>query len=233
MRGKLLFVAMLPDRVRLDSFSPLGAVISTLTADGDAFQLYDAREGRFVYGPASACNLSRFIGVPVPAHALVELFDGRAPVLRHEPSDARVAWEGGRYAVTIRGAHQAEELIELAPLEADWHLPWSEQRVHVLRVLVRQAGVALYEAELGDFEPARTAAPRVDPDGLAPPIPPSGPACDAELPRRLRLLVPGERRDLLVEVESVEHNPPLTAGLFAQPVPANADYVTCAVEAAR
>lgn len=227
VRGKMMYIAMLPDRVRIDVYSPFGAIISTLTSDGDTFQLYDAREGRFFYGPAEACNLARFTGVPLPPHALVELLDGRAPVLAHEPAAASIVWEDGIYVIRITSKHEATEEIRLEPVDEDWDKPWEEQRVHVRNVIVSQGGYALYEAELGGYESVPTAKPRVDPDGLEAAIPTSGPPCDADVPTFLSLVVPDEGHDLELNVEEAEHNPPLLPGVFAQNLPANAEYVTC------
>ena len=38
--------------------------------------------------------------------------------------------------------------------------------------------------------------PRVDPDGIDPPVPVSGPVCQAELPRRIHVEVPGKDEDV-------------------------------------
>ena len=51
---------------------------------------------------------------------------------------------------------------------------------------VAQGGRDLYISDLSDYEAGKTAPPRVDEDGLEPPIPPSGPACDAEYPKTIR-----------------------------------------------
>ena len=227
VRGEMMYIAMLPDRVRIDVYSPFGAIISTLTSDGDTFQLYDAREGRFFYGPARACNLARFTGVPLPPHALVDLLDGRAPVLVHEPGDASIVWEGGMYVLRIKSKHEATEEIHLEPVDDDWDKPWQEQRVHIRKVVVTQGGYVLYEAEMDDYESVGTAKTRVDPDRIDPDIPPSGPQCNADVPMYLSLVVPDEGHDLVVEVDEAEHNPPLISGVFTQTIPANAEYVTC------
>ena len=61
--------------------------------------------------------------------------------------------------------------------------------------------------------------PRVDPDGLDPPVPPSGPSCQAEVPGRLRLQVPDGDQDVILENVDVSHNPPLAANVFHQAPP--------------
>jgi hypothetical protein len=230
LRGNLLYLASAPDRVRLDLFSPFGAVLSTLTSDGERFSLFDPREKRFFYGPANACNLARFTQVTLPPAVLVDLLRGDAPVLVHSPNQTSVRWESDRYVVRVASTRGASERIELAPLPEDFDRPWSEQRTRLLGVEVRQQDVSLYRVELAGHAPAQTAHERIDPDGLEPPVPPSGPACSAELPRRIHIEVPSEDHDLLLAISEVFHNPPLTSGSFSQERPAGvrSEYAPCA-----
>jgi len=213
MRVNMLYIEMLPDQVRFDVYSQLGVVLSTLTSDGKVFALRDFRERSHLYGPASACNVERFTQVPVPPHALTQLLRGEAPVLVHRPSAASIAWEKGRYRVSISGAHAAHEEIELEPTPADWSLPWDRQRVRVRQVLVEQQGIELWNAELDGHVATSTARPRADPDGLTAPIPPSGPPCDAEVPRVVRFEADGE---VTLRNQEAVHNPPLVEGVFSQ-----------------
>jgi hypothetical protein len=229
LRGNVLYLMSVPDRVRLDLFSPFGAMLSTLTSDGERFSLLDPRQKRFFYGPANACNLARFTQVTLPPAVLVDLLRGEAPVLVHTPGSAQVSWEGGHYVVRIPSTHGASERVELEPLAEDFAKPFDQQRVRVLGVHVEQDGVPLYSVELMGHERAVTARPRIDPDGLEPPIPPSGPSCNAELPRRIHIRVPTEGHDLLLAVSEVTHNPPLASGAFSQvrPEGVRAQYSPC------
>src|SRR5690606_21543152 len=139
---------------------------------------------RFLHGPAAACNIARLTTIEMPGHVLVSLLRGEAPILKHGDADATISWDsGGYYVVTIKSTRQAEEEIRIAPHPADFGLPWDKQRMRVVDVVVRQEGWVLYHAELDEHAPAPMSGPRVDPDGLDPPIPPSGPVCTAELPR--------------------------------------------------
>lgn len=219
VRGSVLFIASHPDRIRFDVFSPFGATLSTLTSDGSRFALADLREKTFLVGPANACNLQRFTRVPLPPHAFVELLRGVAPVLVHEAHAATIDWEGGAYAIRIASKHQAEQEIRLAPPDADWNLPWEKQRVRVMDVTVRQAGVTLYSVALSGHREVRTAPANVDPDGIDPPIPPSGPECRAELPQRLHFVVAEGEHDVLLASRGLAHNPPLVPGVFVQEPP--------------
>ncbi len=219
VRGNVLYLTSVPDKVRLDVWSPFGATISSLTSDGSRFALLDVRAKTFIHGPANACNLARFTQVPLPPHALVDVLRGEAPVLVHEASGASIEWEGGRYVVRIASRHGAVETIELLPHDADFGRPWQEQRVRVLSVQVEQFGVLLYRIELDGHTRVVTAKERVDPDGIEPPMPPSGPACEAELPRSVRIEVPNAGHDLSLVSREASHNPPLDGGTFTQPRP--------------
>ncbi len=217
LRLNLLLYAAAPANLRLDLVSPFGVTVATLTSDGSHFALTDLREKRFYVGPASACNIARFTTVAIPPFVLVDLLRGQAPVLKRvgEPT---IAWSGhGYYVLRIESTRDAQEEIHLAPRPEDFGKPWSEQRMRLLDVTVAQRGEVLYHAALDDHRATTTAPPRLDPDGIEPPLPPSGPACDAEIPRSLHLDVPAEKADLLFRYDKVQWNPPLPAGTFTQP----------------
>jgi hypothetical protein len=217
VRGSVLIFAINPARVRFDVVSPFGAMLYTLTSNGTDFQMLDFGQKRFLHGPASACNLARLTQVPVPGHVLVSLLRGEAPLLQHRPEQASIEWDaGGFYRVWIDSTRQARQEVRLAIYDQDFDKPWGEQRVRVTAVTTSQQGAVLYEAELGDHELARTAPPREDPDGVEDTLPPSGPACDVELPRRIRIRVPNSDDDALFEYKSVALNPPIPDGAFSQ-----------------
>ncbi len=219
VRGNVMFMTSRPESVRFDAFTPFGVTLSTLTSDGARFTLLDVKAKQFLEGPASECNVARITAVPVPPHVLVPLLAGEAPVLVHDPGQARLSWQSGSYVLVVDGRHGARETITLEPRPEDWERPWAEQRVRVTDVTVEQKGVQLYRVELTRHEAARTAKSRSDEDGLDAPIPPSGPACDAEVPRGVRVEVPTSGRDVIFQFREVAHNPPLLAGAFSQPRP--------------
>lgn len=219
VRAKTLFLTAHPDKIRFEILSPLGTSVATLAADGERFTLLDQEQAQFFMGPANQCNVERFIKVPIPPEALVQLLSGEAPILVHEPSAATMTFEGGSYVIHIDSVHDAHQTIALEPAEEDWHRPWSEQRLRVREVAVQQRGVELYRVELKDYRRVRTAPPLRDPDGLSAALPPSGPACEAEVPTKVRFVVPIAERDVVFEHQKVEHNPPFTAGAFQQPIP--------------
>jgi hypothetical protein len=238
VRGNLLYIAVLPEQLRMDVYSPFGVIISTLTSDGKDFALYDLQNATYLQGPASACNVARFTQVPVPPFALIQLFRGESPVLVHTPESITIDWKrrlkGGFYAVRIRSKHNAEQEIRLVPHPEDFDKPWTEQRVTVERVVVRQGKVTLYSAELRGHRPGRTADPFEDPDGLGEDVPPSGPPCDAPIPDRLRLTVPNTEQQLIFDNhkigDEVVHNPPLQGNDFEQPVPDGVKVVYAACQ---
>jgi Outer membrane lipoprotein LolB len=220
LRVGALFMLQHPQSLRLDLLSPLGGTLATLTSDGERFALLSVKDKAFHIGSASQCNVERFLQVPVPPPALAQLMAGEAPVLVHEPGQARIAWQGEGYRIEIDSLHGAHEVIELQPHAADFSKPYAQQRLRVTRVLVEQQGVTLYEAELSEFAARPTAKPRIDPLGIDAPVPLSGPACNAEVPARIRFLIPLSERDVIFEASSVEHNPPLIEGVFRQQPPA-------------
>lgn len=217
IRASMMFLAARPERSRIDVYSSFGATLSTFTTDGKQFALSDVKAKKYFYGPAHQCAVSRFLGIPVPPHALVQLLAGEAPVLVHAPPQASIAWSSGAYQVQISGQYRSRETISLVPHPEDWEKPWREQRLRVLEVHVEQEGVAIYDATFSDHQPASLAPPRVDPDGLEADVPPSGPQCMAEIPRRIRFVVPGSGRDVELRHQEVQHNPPLVPGQFSQP----------------
>ncbi|HET9954726.1 MAG TPA: hypothetical protein VFQ61_09480 [Polyangiaceae bacterium] len=219
VRGSVLYLVEAPDHVRLDLFSPFGVTLSTLTANGSRFTLSDLRKRRFLYGPANSCNLKRFTRVPLPPQAFAQLLRGEAPILKHSAPAASISWEKGSYAIRIASAHQTEELIRLVPVDADYGLDWSKQRLHVLEVSVSQAGVPIWQVELADHAPVKMSKPQLDPEGLEPPVPPSGPECRAAAPRRLRFVVGDAESEVVLVSHEMAHNPPLSLGVFEQQQP--------------
>jgi hypothetical protein len=214
IKAEVLYISAVPDRVRFDVVSPFGPTLSTLAANGKDFTFSDLRQKQFIHGPANACNLARFTRVPLAPHALGDLLRGDAPVLVHRPEAASIAWEGSRYVLRIDGAHGARQTLEIEPIPDDFERPWREQRIRVLAASVEQLGVPLYAVELDDHAPALTAPARVDPDGLDPPTPPSGPACSVELARRIHFEVPTGDHDLVLALKNAVLNPPLVGSVF-------------------
>ncbi len=232
IRGNLMFFAVEPQLVRFDVVSPFGVTLATLTSDGRRFAMTDLREKKFFEGPASPCNIARLTQVPIPGHALVSLLHGEAPVLVHEPAAASIAWRSSGlfsrssfYEVVVASTRDARETIRLVPHPDDFAKPWSEQRVRVLGVRVEQQGVVLYDADLHDHARAEMAGPIVDEDNIEPPIPPNGPACSVDIPRRIHVSVPGTEDDVRFSYTEAKLNPPLPDGVFVQEMPSGVQRI--------
>jgi hypothetical protein len=226
VRGELQMFAAAPAQLRMDVESSFGFVIATLTSDGTRFALRDLREKRFFTGPATTCNIQRLTQVPIPGFALVDLLRGQAPVLKHTPQSGQIVWNtGGYYIVSLASTRDAGEELHIAPHPSDFGRPWTEQRMRLLEVVVRQYGGIRYRAELDDHHPAAMAKERVDPDGIDPPIPPSGPVCSAEIPWKIHMSVPDEHEDVLFAYTDVTWNPPLPRGTFQQALPTDMEVV--------
>jgi hypothetical protein len=210
--------------MRLDILAPVVGSVGTVTTDGQKFEATDLRSHRFLYGPATACNIARVTHIPVPGFVLVSLLMGRAPVLKRQ-AEPSVRWDGaGYYVVRVAGTNDATEEIHLEVNPDDWSKPWSEQRLRVADVSVTQRGVLVYHAELDTHEktpmsPAAACDDVCKATGETP-TPPSGPVCEAEIPRRIHVEIPSLSTDVLFRYDKVEWNPPLEANVFSQQQPA-------------
>lgn len=224
IRGDLSFFAVDPANVRFSIFSPFGAELATLTSDGQRFAFNDTVQKRFLEGPASACNIAKLTQVPVPAHALVSLLQGRAPLLVHEPGQVSIRWKSpflgvfgkGYYEVEIPSKHGAVQTLSIEIPREDMGKPWSEQRLRVTEVRVVQQSAELYRAKLSDFHPAEMGKPVIDEEGLDPPLLPIGPECKIEVPRRILVEVPVHDDNVRFEYKRVEVNPTVPEGVFVQ-----------------
>lgn len=228
VKGELDFFSVIPDRVRFDA-EKFGVMVYTLTSDGKDFKLLDTKQKEFLYGPAKPCNLAKLTKVPLPGHVLVALMIGDAPVLVHDTSTIKLAWDGdlGQYVVNIVSKNDAQQELHLEVHPEDLAKEWKDQRVRLREVKVTQKGTDLYQVSLDDFRSVKTAPRRVDPDGMEEDIPPIGPACDAEIPSTIHMEVPNTLDDVLFKYVEADQkgnplpkwNPPLPPGVWTQPVP--------------
>ncbi len=221
-KGKVYLFASRPNNLRFDVMSPppLSSVLATLTTGDGRFTLLDQRERKFYEGPATACNIARLTEIPIEPHVLVALLGGQAPVLVHRDAELQLEWSThGYYVIRIPSTRGAIEELRVAPSPADYQKPWSSQRLRVLDVRVAQQGIELYHASLTAHEWSSTAPPQVDPDGIDPPILPSGPACTVEVPRKIQIEVQESGGDLVLRYDESKLNPPLPPGVFTQATP--------------
>jgi len=78
-RAKQLLVVERPDRLRMELFSPFGAVF-VLTAGDGALAAWDRGEAIVYRGAASAANLDRYAQVDVPVPTAVDLLLATPPI---------------------------------------------------------------------------------------------------------------------------------------------------------
>jgi outer membrane biogenesis lipoprotein LolB len=147
-RAKQLLIAERPDRLRMEIFSPFGAVFVLTAADG-ALAAYDRGASTLYRGAASADNLRRYTQMDLPVAGAVDLILGTPPVDAAEPGvvsvdgeaielwralpdgGARVVWYSAallplRYEdqdrdgrVRLRAAYEAYATIEGVPVATE------------------------------------------------------------------------------------------------------------------
>ena len=157
--------------------------------------------------------------VSLPPDALVKLLHGQIPFSKESTARSAIRWDGrGYYVIERDGGNREREEIHLAPFDEDRDKPWAEQRLRLLFVQLDSTAKS-YAIEFEGYRSIHTAPPRIDPDGLEPPLA-SGPACSDEIPTRFRLRSLREDEDLILRYDQAAWNPPLPNGIFAQPIPA-------------
>jgi outer membrane biogenesis lipoprotein LolB len=228
LSGSVLYLARAPDQLRFDLISPFGVTLTTLTSDGSHFSMFDLGARRFYYGPARTCNVTKFTRVPVPPLALVETLRGRPATIVHE--SARLSYRtpflgAPHYQVELVGAHETRQIVRIGVHPDDFALPLTAQRLRYLGSEVWQADEMSYSVALSQFERAalRPSGPSEDP--LEQPLPPSGPACEAELPRRIKFVVPGTGYEVTFDHKEQWHNPPLPEAAFRLDVPSGVESI--------
>ncbi len=126
-------------RLRIEVLSPFGSPLITLASDGSRLMIYDAKEGRFFLGPASADALGRLLPVELSPPELSNLLRGAIPMIEY--TDSKVDWnrETGRYQLTLTGPERIQE-IEFEP-----------EFLRVTQFEIRHTGSVLYTVRLGDY----------------------------------------------------------------------------------
>ncbi len=231
--GQLLFKAAAPNGLRFDLYSDFGVSLAAVASNDRELSFFDLGSNTFVRGAPEACNLARFTQVNVPPFALVELLRGRPPVVEHEPTSAEVRWTdswfgAGRYEIELLGNHDSREILWATVPEDDWSKSLDEQRVYLTRVRLLQAGREVYEVDLSDYRTAAGANLTPTREELEMGITshqPTGPSCEAELPRRISFHVGRGGHRLNLIVDEVAHNPPRSLSPFELQVPRGARMV--------
>jgi hypothetical protein len=178
-------------KLRFEADAPLQGTVLTLVSDGTTFQLNDARNNRFLEGPASPCNVARFLRVELSPEAIFEIFSGGVP-LDGEP--AQVSWDpshGGREVLELKTPEGGSEKIWLASADRHWDVLEAERR--------DAAGQLLWTVEHEGFE---------DHDGV-------------RLPKKTHLSQPTHHADAYLKLKSLELNVTPPDGVFHLAVPPN------------
>lgn len=119
-RVRQLLIAERPDRLRLELFSPFGAVFVLTAADG-ALAAWDRETSTVYRGAASAANLRHYIQVELPVDEAVALLLGTPPL---GGDDAVVSADGDQIKLwwaTADGARAAWFTPALEPLRYEQH----------------------------------------------------------------------------------------------------------------
>lgn len=232
VRGDVVVLAGAPANLRLGITANVVGAAGEISSDGKEFIADDKANQRYLIGPAKPCNIAKLTQVPLPSTELVPMLWGMRPAIEGPITCDGLSWSSeGFYRVMLReqGKPLAHEL-RLAPTPDTWGKPWGEQRVRLLGVLGWGAGdTLLYRVTMGDHTPTRTADPLVDPDGLNPPIPPSGAQVLVDVPRKIHVEVPGKGSDVVFKYEDAWVNPPLIPSAYRLVVRPGVpvDYADC------
>lgn len=120
-KAKQLLIAERPDRLRMEVFSPFGAVFVLAAADG-SLAAWDRGTSTVYRGAASATNLQRYTQVGLPVDDAVALLLGTPPL---DAGDDRVVSADGEriklWWTTADGARAAWFSPALEPLRYEQH----------------------------------------------------------------------------------------------------------------
>lgn len=214
VRGDLSMLVTAPAKLRFAVRANVVGAAGEVASDGLRFTADDKAHGRYVFGPATPCNVARITQVPLASKELVPMLWGMRPAIDEPISCSSLRWDrDGYYAVMLGQGARAHEL-HLAPHPDDWAKPWSAQRVRLVGVIGWQDERMLYRVTLRDHRPTGTASPLVDPDGLNPDVPPSGPMVTVDVPRALHVEMPDRNTDVLLRIDQAYLNPPLLPKAF-------------------
>lgn len=130
IRGTVLLLLARPDRVRFDAMTQLGPA-AVLTSDGEAFQLLDLRENRFLEGPTCPSSIARLLGVELGGEELARFLLGDSP---HLPTDdLTIACGEEGYLVTLRAQDGRHQELVFGVREGDADLAPDHQHLRLLR----------------------------------------------------------------------------------------------------
>ncbi len=100
-----------PDHLRVDVLTGFGQLILQLTSDGDLLSVFlnNTVPGRFLQGPASDENISRFIRVPLAVDDLLALLLYDPPLIAFQQSGTEV--RAGTLVLVLIGDGSHQEIV--------------------------------------------------------------------------------------------------------------------------
>ena len=140
IRLEQLFLRAQSGNLRLDTLSPVGQSLSTITYDGGRLLIIDHPNHQFLIGAANREVMKRYLYVDLDPDALSSLLGGCVPFTTGTPS--RVSWDSelSRLTVTLTEDEQSTQF-------------WFENENEVRRVDIKGNG-KVYRLLLGDYESA-------------------------------------------------------------------------------
>lgn len=153
VRGTVLISLERPDRIRLEAMTQFGPA-AVLTSDGEAFQLLDMRENRFLEGPASPENIARLLDVALSGEEVARFLLGDSPRLPDADSSLACGEEG--YRIEMLGENGLRQEIILVARPADEEAAPEDQHLRLVRSeLYDGEGNTLWRAEFEDYQVVR------------------------------------------------------------------------------
>lgn len=134
-----LFVAVhRPALVRLEALDFFGRPLAVLVCDGERFGLFNAQEGRYYKGPATATNMARLLPIALAPQELVAVMLGQPPRIPAESEQLSVDRSELAYLLTLK-AGNVTQFLRIHP---------SYHRVEQSRVV----GAPTYDVDYEDFK---------------------------------------------------------------------------------
>jgi hypothetical protein len=236
VRAHVMMKVAAPARLRFAISADVVGSAGEVASDGDVFEVDDKGNGRYVVGKATPCNVAQVTQVPLPLSELVPMLWGMRPAIAGPVVCDAVQWSNhGYYVVMLRseGQNLAHEL-DVAPYIEDADKPFSQQRLRLLSVVGWQGEAGkeslVYRVTMKDFKPVKTAAAKVDPMGIDPVVPPSGPDVTMELPWSIHVEVPSKHSDVIFQYSEIKANPPNESDTFQLHMPDGIPVVTSTCE---
>jgi outer membrane lipoprotein-sorting protein len=128
VKVKVQLYAQRPDQLRLEVDAPIGGGAATLVTNGEAFQLFDARQGRYFTGAAEPCNVARLIQVELPPRAIVDALLGSLPLDGVAGDPGWDKGDGGREMFTLKGDDGSSTRVWLDGRNRSWDPVKAEHR---------------------------------------------------------------------------------------------------------